>query len=206
MPPKAVTGADEDVKFLLTVIKQMTGAVSAHNPYRKRPLTNTASDRLAGRDRRAQPSVQGRRVSLSSTLSCTVARLADLTPALSVTRVSQRSTTSLSRASLPAPPRALTRMLRRLQRSPRRPRRRRRPLLRKSARCRKTRKLMMLGTTSRLRMTTNELLLDEIDMRATRTVLDLLIQIASKSSINLIQRVAKSPWRVGCLRFSEFIN
>jgi hypothetical protein len=65
---------------------------------------------------------------------------------------------------------------------------------------------MTLGTTSRLRMMTNELLLDEIDMRATRTVLDLLIQIASKSSINLIQRVAKSPWRVGCLHFSELIN
>jgi hypothetical protein len=31
MPPKAAIGADEDVKFLLTVIKQMTGTVSVQN-------------------------------------------------------------------------------------------------------------------------------------------------------------------------------
>lgn len=28
MPPKTAVGADEDVKFLLTVIKQMAGTVS----------------------------------------------------------------------------------------------------------------------------------------------------------------------------------
>lgn len=30
MPPKTAVGADEDVKFLLTVIKQMAGTVSLH--------------------------------------------------------------------------------------------------------------------------------------------------------------------------------
>jgi hypothetical protein len=173
MPPKATTSADEDVKFLLTVIKQMTGAVSAHRSYCKRPLTNTAPDRLAGRDRRAQPSVQGRRVSLLCSMSSVVARLADHALARSATRVSRPSTTSLLRAKLQALLPTLTRTLRRLQRSPRRPRPRRLSLLRRSARCRKTRRLMTLETTSRLRMTTNELLVDEIDMRATRTGLDL---------------------------------
>jgi hypothetical protein len=160
MPPKATTGADEDVKFLLTVIKQMTGAVSAHRSYRKRPLTNTAPDRLAGRDRRAQPSVQGRRVSLLCSMSSVVARLADHALARSATRVSRPSTTSLLRAKLQALLPTLTRT-------------RRPPRLLRSARCRKTRRLMTLETTSRLRMTTNELLVDEIDMRATRTGLDL---------------------------------
>ena len=28
MPPKAVIGPDEDVKFLLTIIKQLSGTVS----------------------------------------------------------------------------------------------------------------------------------------------------------------------------------
>jgi hypothetical protein len=194
MPPKAATGADEDVKFLLTVIKQMTGAVSAHKLYRKRPLTDTAPDQLAGRDRRAQPSVQGRRVSLPCSMSSVMTQLADHAPARSATLVSRPSTISLLRARLQALLPTLKRTLRRLLRSPRpRLRPRRPPRLLRSARCRKTRRLMTLETTSRLRMTTNELLVDEIDMRATRTGLDLSIQVAPKSSINLIKRVAKSP-------------
>jgi hypothetical protein len=48
MPPKAVIGPDEDVKFLLTVIKQLSGTVSAlTSPKTTEPFANSYSAGLA---------------------------------------------------------------------------------------------------------------------------------------------------------------
>jgi hypothetical protein len=58
MPPKAVVGPDEDVKFLLTVIKQLSGTVSAPtSPEPTESFINSNSAGLAEGSRRAQPSV-----------------------------------------------------------------------------------------------------------------------------------------------------
>jgi hypothetical protein len=46
MPPKAVVGPDEDVKFLLTVTKQLSGTVSA--PTSRKPTELFANSYSAG--------------------------------------------------------------------------------------------------------------------------------------------------------------
>ena len=44
MPPKTTVGPDEDVKFLLTVIKQLSGTVSIPaSPKPTRPFANSLS-------------------------------------------------------------------------------------------------------------------------------------------------------------------